>query len=804
MGKACGVYEEYLRGVILAGTVGFRSGSKVDSGTSRLYPPRADDDQARRGRGAPVRPATRARTARLVARRPWHMEQATNPLTSAAPLPTRLRVGDWTVEPMANRLRRGDEVRRVEPKVMEVLVCMARRPGETITRDEFMSEVWAGTIVTDDVLARCISELRKALGDSARNPDYVETIRKRGYRLIAEVDAGSGAAAPAASGAMIARPSPVPSREERRAELQRRRQRRRFFTLVGSLLALVGVGIGATIAFQIYSDRLTPLATVPVTSLPGVERDPALSPEGDRVAFAWNGGVGGADFDLYVQAASTDAAASAQQLTSGGADDHSPAWSPDGERLAFARCLPEGCRVYTISAEGGEPTSLAELDRFQVRHLVWSPDGTQLAFAGRQGGSGAFGIHLLPLDGGPPKRLTAPPATYPGDLDPAFSPAGGGLAFVRTALDGRQDVCTVPIEGGEVSRLVREQKGVTGLDWSADGREIVYAANRDGAAGLWRIAVAGGNPRWIVLGTDGGEVSEPSIADRGPGIAFARRQTRTEIVGVYAGGQPVPFITSTREDTQPDVSPDGRRVAFVSTRSGSHEVWVASGEGTDVRRLTEFNGPRVSTPRWSPDGERIVLAARRNRGDTNLYLVGLDGEIQPLTNDPGDEVAPSWSRDGEWIYFASPRTGTWQIYRMPAAGGDAQPITRFGGVAAHEASDGALLVVRDDAKGLWRLPPGPDGIARDNRYTRLRANVAPADWANWTVDGAWAYVMERQIDGSAQIIRVETGRNLREVIATVPDVPDQPGMAVLPGGERVLVTRVERGDSDIAFAPTFR
>ena len=98
------------------------------------------------------------------------------------------RVGDWIAEPMANRLTRGDDVRRVEPKVMEVLATMAARPGETVTKDEFMAEVWTGTVVTDDVLARCISELRKALDDSARNPTYVETLRKRGYALIAPVE----------------------------------------------------------------------------------------------------------------------------------------------------------------------------------------------------------------------------------------------------------------------------------------------------------------------------------------------------------------------------------------------------------------------------------------------------------------------------------------------------------------------------------------------------------------------------------------------------------------------------------------
>ena len=113
------------------------------------------------------------------------------PLAISQPALTEpFAVGEWMAEPMANRLTRGEDVRRLEPKVMEVLACMANRPGETVTKEEFMDDVWAGTIVTDDVLARCISELRKALGDNARNPEYVETIRKRGYVLIAPVRRG--------------------------------------------------------------------------------------------------------------------------------------------------------------------------------------------------------------------------------------------------------------------------------------------------------------------------------------------------------------------------------------------------------------------------------------------------------------------------------------------------------------------------------------------------------------------------------------------------------------------------------------
>ncbi|MEM6326014.1 MAG: winged helix-turn-helix domain-containing protein, partial [Bacteroidota bacterium] len=613
------------------------------------------------------------------------MEPATDILTTDRPLPTLIRVGDWRVEPMANRLLRGGEERRVEPKVMEVLVCMARRPGETVSRDAFMAEVWAGTIVTDDVLARCISELRKALGDSARAPEYVETIRKRGYRLIAPVRIVTEQ--PSGETAFVARPAS--GHAARRDALQKRKRTRgRLVTL--AVLGLVVAASAAYASYRWFAGRVSPLASVPVTSLPGVERDPALSPDGQTVAFAWDGGESGPS-NVYVQPASVESAGQAVPITASPADDHSPAWHPDGARLAFARCQPQGCDVYTAAADGSDdPAPLAELDRFQIRQLIWSPDGTQLAFSGRRGGSGAYSLHLLPLDGSPPQRLTAPPATFPGDLYPAFSPDGTRLAFVRTRLDGQQDVCTVPITGGTVERHVLEQKGVTGLDWSTDGREIVYAANREGTAGLWRVRPDGSGPQWVALGTDIGEVSEPSIADEGRGLVFAQRLSRTQIVGVYRDGQPEPVISSTREDTQPHVSPDGTQIAFVSTRSGAHEVWIATRDGQAPRLLTSFGGPRVSTPRWSPDGERLVVAARRSGSHADLFLVEPSGETRQLTDGPGDELAPSWSRDGEWIYFASPRDpdGAWQIYRMPTAGGDAQAITRYGGVAAMEALDG--------------------------------------------------------------------------------------------------------------------
>src|SRR5262245_1603937 len=96
-------------------------------------------------------------------------------------------IGDWSVEPALDALRRGGEIVRLEPKAMELLVFLASRPGEVVSREELLAAVWPGVVVGDEALSQAVTKLRKALGDDVRAPTYIETISKRGYRLIAPV-----------------------------------------------------------------------------------------------------------------------------------------------------------------------------------------------------------------------------------------------------------------------------------------------------------------------------------------------------------------------------------------------------------------------------------------------------------------------------------------------------------------------------------------------------------------------------------------------------------------------------------------
>src|SRR5262249_51385134 len=135
--------------------------------------------------------------------------------------------------------------------------------------------------------------------------------------------------------------------------------------------------------------------------------------------------------------------------------------------------------------------------------------------------------------------------------------------------------------------------------------------------------------------------------------------------------QRAPFAFSTRPDYQPQYSPDGQRVAFVSDRSGPSEIWTCDKDGANLVQVTVTAWPETAAPRWSPDGSQIVFHARP-KGSGDIFTVPAGGGTPTrVTDDAADEWGSSWSRDGRWIYFGSRRSGRFEVWKTPAGGGAA-------------------------------------------------------------------------------------------------------------------------------------
>jgi Tol biopolymer transport system component len=534
----------------------------------------------------------------------------------------------------------------------------------------------------------------------------------------------------------------------------------------------------------------------PLASAPGIERDPALSPDGTRVAFAWNGGSGEA-MSIYVQL--VDSGAPLRLTSVGGVEDRVPAWSADGTRVAFTRTAGGACRIFVVPALGGAERTLGPCGDPDYRRLAWSPDGAWIALAGRDASS-ALRIELLSPDSLERRPLTRPPAGILGDSSPAFSPDGGTVVFTRNLTGGVTDLYRVSAAGGEPVRLTFDDRDTMGSDWSADGKSVVFSSSRAGMYSLWRVPAEGGEPAWIAGG--GMKMKHPSTARARERIAYENWLYQVDLwrVPLSPGGASSSVAPTTDEwSFHPDISPDGSRVAFVSTRSGEQDVWVAGADGQAARRVTSLTNARVETPRWSPDGQRLLFAARLGGGRSDVFVIDAQGgPARRLTSKGGrsDAVAPSWSRDGKSVYFgARPEGGgPWQVWKLPLSGGSPAPAAAPGTYAAKESRDGRFLyTTRAEERGIWRQPAGSPGGAAE----RVVDALAPEDWADWEPGARGVYYKAPAADrrGSAVAFSGVGAQRPVEVVKLAD--PGWSGLAVSPDETFLLYARVDRHACDI-------
>ena len=271
------------------------------------------------------------------------------------------RIGDaYHVEPSLNRVTGPNGITRLEPKVMQVLVCLAARAGQVVSKDRLLHAAWADTSVTDDVLTRAISELRRLFDDDPKQPRVIETIPKAGYRLIAAVtDPQVAESVPNAAVTVGSRPHRV---------------------LLPMLSSAVVGAVAAWWFFRAGGEVKTPASPqlVMLTMLRGLETCPTFSPDGSQIAFSWNGEKED-NFDIYVKFVGSS---EVRRVTTDPAADVSPAWSPDGRQIAFVRArsaLEGGATIQLVSPLGGADRKLSD---FRVSAyapdstpIAWSPDG---------------------------------------------------------------------------------------------------------------------------------------------------------------------------------------------------------------------------------------------------------------------------------------------------------------------------------------------------------------------------------------------------------------------------------------------
>jgi Tol biopolymer transport system component len=457
-------------------------------------------------------------------------------------------------------------------------------------------------------------------------------------------------------------------------------------------------------------------------------------------------------------------------------------------------------KLILVPALGGPEREIAEL--FAPGGLArteittnWSPDGRWLVISAKKSADSVVALWLISVESGENRQLTTPPSNHNGDYYPAFSPDGRMLAFVRCSAGQTCDVYVLPVTpnlnaNGEPRRLTSENRWLLGIAWTANSAGIVFSSDRGGTQALWQVAVSGSPSGRLSVGENG---KFPTISARTNRLVYSQSISDSNLwrVNLQALGEPaIQLPASTREDQNPSYSPDGKRIAFESSRFGNSEVWVSDADGSNAVQLVNMG--RSGSPRWSPDGQRIAFDSNVG-GNWRIYVVSAGGgRPERMTNSAGNDVRPSWSHDGKWIYFGSNRSGVSQIWKIPAGGGPAEQVTRKGGQTAFDSPDSRTIYYTKDSSSpsqLWKVP------AETGEESQVLESISTSQFA--VSHGGIYFLSWPQL----QYFDFSTGKT-RKILTL--QKRSALGLTMSSDEHWLLYSQVDEGGSDLMLVENFR
>jgi dipeptidyl aminopeptidase/acylaminoacyl peptidase len=392
------------------------------------------------------------------------------------------------------------------------------------------------------------------------------------------------------------------------------------------------------------------------------------------------------------------------------------------------------------------------------------------------------------------------------------------LAFLRGSFKPEAELLLQPLTSDATpegpARAVATEPWFNTADafsWLPGGDELVVADHR--------VSLDGSPSRpfrlpGIASTLQAGYYSTEQVSIRGTRLAFSTPERRVSLMRVPLTGGPkagtTAFLPSTRGEEDAALAPDGRRVAFCSSRSGDKHIWVCDVDGSGCRELPLPRGSVSScSPSWSPDGRRLAFDAFI--GDAvHIYVAAPEaGTIRPLTSTRTWDARPRWSRDGRSIYFCSNRSGDYQVWKTPVdvpnADAAAVQVTRNGGTEAEESPDGYLYYTKGFSStpwGIWRLPLEGRGAEREERFLDIGTD------GTWCLGSHGIFVLDDQAGRPPTIRLFDFATRRTSQVRALPtewEVVDYGGaLAVSPDGQWAVVTVGRVVESDIMLVEGFR
>jgi Tol biopolymer transport system component/DNA-binding winged helix-turn-helix (wHTH) protein len=677
------------------------------------------------------------------------------------------KFGDYELDWARHELRRNGRVIKLEHIPLELLLLLAEKGGNMVTRQEISDRLWGKDVFvdTDHGINTAIRKIRTALREDADRPRFVQTVPGKGYRLLAERQNGTGNAAtevqpseaqpvdvqplvvqPYETNVQVAQARPDQTSSSRIAIPRRERW-------IGPLIAAVAVLLAAW--YISTRPRVAgPSVQRPLTRLTfddGLQSGATWSPDSRYIAYSSDRG---GKFDIWVQQVS---GGDPVQVTHSPGNNWQPDWSPDGKYIAYRSEEGDG-GLFIIPALGGQ--GLEKRIASFGYHPRWSPDGSEIMFR-----THFIGIeyqdrfYVVQLGGSPPREVLAEFLTQHNlwAASVAWHPDGKRLTVFVDEPGPSPSIWTVPIVGGAgikseitpaiaqelrevaVSGTREEWRGAFAFCWAPSGRAIYFERVYRGTQNIWKLTV---DPKTLQgtaierLTTGSARATEPAVSPDGRRLAFS---VKTDNVGLWllpfnastgrTSGNPQPLTSPGTGSMVQTLSRDGKKLAFVGLRAGVFELWGKS--LVDGREAPIIAGDYERRyPQWSPDGLKLAYSrVNATTGKEQVVLWSSESHTEePLTTlSETYRVVCDFSPDGKGLLVSQiVGDGRKEVWLLPL------------GAASH-AETAARKIISDSEYDLQQARFSPNGrwivfAATANSPTAAEATlyVMPATGGQWT------------------------------------------------------------------------
>ncbi len=706
-----------------------------------------------------------------------------------------------------------DEKNVLQPKFIDVLTCLAAHYPDLVSREVLIDTLWDGNYpVGEKALTNAIWNLRQQLKPAKatdesdpqpQNKQYIETIRKRGYRLtVAPTYLTSG---PLTSGQLTSEPSaPIEISTSSSANIKKNPL---IATFAGALM-LIGL---ALISSTFFTDDIvsspakdgqidTTTTITAITTAPGRELFPVVSPDGRYLVYVWR--RIGQRSNLYIKDL-TQTDVQPRQLTFNDALESRPIWSHDGQQLYFVQKSSDKqqCDIIRMTLVTHEQQVVAHCPGNHNISISLSHDDKTLAYTGISEPYNNVGIYLTDLT-----DLTAPPVRFScgdecaqQDRNFAFSPDGLSIAVSRRVESLTEDIFLVNLKNKQSRQLTFGEGDIIGLVWHPDSQRLVYATVNSDAREGYIIDLKDGSI--TPLNVPG--FSFPDFVGDTDELVYHDWRIRTHIAYLpLAESMPVtpfPVLQSDFSHRNPDYSINADRLVYVSNESGHNEIWTAKTDGSSRQKLTNMS-TNLAFPRWSHDGKNIVfLGPKKDKQGNNLYI--LDANTRHIQNVPSpfdQHKRPAWLHDDSAVIAVAEHNNDTRLYAFKPDGGKPQLLLDDQARFVVQTADQTFWYSKNGYLGLWQFNPKQTNTKQTSKPQQILDDSRFGIHYNWTVTDKGVYYQHDHTEHQQINYYDFANRKITPLIKVPLQTLDRSGsMTHIPGAQQIIFNQSQYPQVDI-------